>query len=78
MNPRIFGRGGGSSRIFSLTEIAFNMGLMLGPALCGSLSDAFGFYYMSCALAAVSAFMATISFMFFTHKTPPRKPAVNA
>lgn len=36
--------------MFSLTEISFNAGLMLGPLVCGSISDAFGFYYTACVL----------------------------
>ncbi|EME41746.1 hypothetical protein DOTSEDRAFT_135670 [Dothistroma septosporum NZE10] len=49
-DPNIFGPGGASSRIFSLTEMSFATGLMLGPLICGSLADAVGFYYTSCAL----------------------------
>lgn len=49
-DPNVFGPGGGSSRIFSLTEMSFAAGLMLGPVLCGSLADAFGFYYTALAL----------------------------
>lgn len=49
-DPDIFGPGGGASRMFSLTEISFNAGLMLGPLVCGSISDAFGFYYTACVL----------------------------
>lgn len=49
-DPNIFGPGGGSSRTFSLTGMSYNIGLMLGPLVCGSLSGAVGFYYTTCAL----------------------------
>lgn len=91
-DPNVFGPGGGSSRIFSLTELSFNVGLMLGPVVCGSISGAFGFYYTACtlgkwspleslqtytdtdAIAVASAFVATTSFLFFTHKSTVRQP----
>lgn len=44
--PSIFGPHGGSSRIFSITEVTFNMGTMLGPLLSGALVELFGFYTM--------------------------------
>ena len=49
-NSDIFGPGGGGSRMFSLTEMSFCTGLLLGPLVCGPLADAFGFYYTTCAL----------------------------
>lgn len=36
--------------MFSLTEVSFSTGLLVGPLLCGSLADAVGFYWTSCAL----------------------------
>jgi hypothetical protein len=36
--------------MFSLTEMSFCTGLLLGPLVCGPLADAFGFYYTACAL----------------------------
>lgn len=48
--PEIFGPGGGSSRIFSLTEVAVAIGFVVGPLGCGSLADTVGFYYTACAL----------------------------
>lgn len=46
----MFGPGGGSSRMFSLTEISFNVGLLVGPILCAAITDAFGYYYTACTL----------------------------
>jgi hypothetical protein len=55
-NPTIFGSHGGNSRIFGMTEVAFNAGMMLGPLVSGSLSEAFGYYPMNCVLGKVEAF----------------------
>ncbi|PLB44415.1 MFS general substrate transporter [Aspergillus steynii IBT 23096] len=44
-DPTVFGDYGASSRLFSLIEIFFNLGLALGPLLSGLLVEAFSFYY---------------------------------
>lgn len=36
--------------MFSLTEISFNVGLLIGPVLCAAITDAFGYYYTACTL----------------------------
>ncbi|KAF7590783.1 hypothetical protein BBP40_002399 [Aspergillus hancockii] len=64
-NPKIFGEYGGSSRVFSLVEVAFSLGCMLGPLISGSLSEAIGYYYMNITLAAICLCVATLSFSFF-------------
>ena len=46
-DPKIFGEFGGSSRVFSLTEVAFSLGSMLGPLISGTLSETAGYYYMN-------------------------------
>lgn len=46
-NPESFGPGGGFSRIFSMAEVASTLGLILGPILSGSLTEVFGYTYMS-------------------------------
>ncbi|KAF1972864.1 MFS general substrate transporter [Bimuria novae-zelandiae CBS 107.79] len=73
-NPMVFGPGGGSSRMFSLTEMSFAVGLLLGPLVCGALAESVGFYWTACALATASTFVACTSFIFFTHKAPIREP----
>lgn len=45
-DPTIFGRHGGTSRVFSLLEITFSTGAILGPLLAGTLSGVFGFPIM--------------------------------
>lgn len=49
-NPAIFGPYGGNSRLSSLTEVPFNVGMVLGPLLSGSFSELIGYYYMNCIL----------------------------
>ena len=46
-NPKIFGEHGGNSRISSMTEVAFSLGLIIGPILAGSLTELVGYYYMN-------------------------------
>ena len=36
--------------MFSLTEMSFAVGLLLGPLICGALAESVGFYWTSCAL----------------------------
>jgi hypothetical protein len=45
--PLIFGPNGAGSRVFSLAVTAFTLGIMLGPLVSGSLSEAIGYYYMN-------------------------------
>jgi MFS family permease len=46
----IFGSRGGRSRVFAMNEVAFNLGLMLGPLFAGPLSEMIGFDHMSMIL----------------------------
>ncbi|KAJ6137178.1 hypothetical protein N7471_003664 [Penicillium samsonianum] len=50
-NPKVFGQHGGSNRVFALQDIALSLGLMIGPLISGSLTQAVGYYWMSCTLA---------------------------
>uniref|UniRef100_A0A093VEX9 Putative MFS-type transporter C18.02 n=1 Tax=Talaromyces marneffei PM1 TaxID=1077442 RepID=A0A093VEX9_TALMA len=45
--PGIFGPNGGYSRAYSLTNFSWNVGLLTGPLLSGSLVQAVGYYYMN-------------------------------
>lgn len=49
-NPDNFGSHGSLSRVFSMLEVAFNTGLMIGPLLSGTAVQAMGFYYTNCVL----------------------------
>lgn len=49
-DPRRFGEHGGSNRAFGLQDTALSTGLTIGPLISGSLTDAAGYYWSSCAL----------------------------
>ncbi|KAL4793711.1 major facilitator superfamily domain-containing protein [Aspergillus venezuelensis] len=49
-NPQIFGPYGGNSRLSGLTEVPFNLGMMLGPLISGSFSELVGYYWSSVVL----------------------------
>lgn len=48
-DPGRFGYNGGSNRAFALQDIALSTGLMVGPLISGSLAEAAGYYWASCA-----------------------------
>lgn len=61
-DPDVFGPGGGSSKMFALTEISFNVGLIFGPVICGLLSEHIGFKYTAWVLGKHDVFrLRTIS-----------------
>lgn len=49
-NPGLFGPNGGYSRAYSLTNLSWNIGLLAGTLLSGSLVQAIGYYYMNFTL----------------------------
>lgn len=49
-NPGIFGSQGGYSRCYSLSNVSFTMGFLVGPLLSGALADAVGYYWMNSVL----------------------------
>jgi hypothetical protein len=49
-NPNIFGPYGGNSRLSSLSELPFNIGMIAGPLLSGSVSETLGYYWMNTVL----------------------------
>ncbi|KAB8229387.1 major facilitator superfamily domain-containing protein [Aspergillus alliaceus] len=64
-NPNIFGEFGGSNRIFSMTEVAFSLGSMLGPLISGTLSEAVGYFYMNIVLGSICLLVALSCFLYF-------------
>ncbi|KAL4963659.1 MFS transporter [Aspergillus stella-maris] len=65
-NPQIFGPYGGNSRLSGLTEVPFNLGMMLGPLISGSFSELVGYYWSSVVLACISFLVAVSSWMYLT------------
>ncbi|KAJ5899616.1 hypothetical protein N7495_004360 [Penicillium taxi] len=63
--PKIFGANGGRGRAFGLTEMSFNMGLIVGPILSGSLSQVIGFFYMNAILGLICIGNAVAVFSTF-------------
>ncbi|KAE8365913.1 MFS general substrate transporter [Aspergillus caelatus] len=76
-HPGIFGPNGGYSRAYSLSNISFTMGLLVGPLLSGSLTDAFGYYYMNSALACICVVLSLLTITFLRGKSIPRSSKSN-
>ncbi|RAL16781.1 MFS general substrate transporter [Aspergillus homomorphus CBS 101889] len=64
-DPLIFGPHGGSSRSFSMVEMAFGVGSMVGPLLAGSLSESYGYYYSTMVLAILCLVLSVASYKYF-------------
>ncbi|THC91396.1 hypothetical protein EYZ11_009145 [Aspergillus tanneri] len=70
-DPNVFGEHGANSRVF-LIDVSFNLGLMLGPLLSGSLTEVFGFYYSCGTWGVISLLLAFLTFLFFDSGFPAR------
>ncbi|OJJ33487.1 hypothetical protein ASPWEDRAFT_115097 [Aspergillus wentii DTO 134E9] len=70
--PGIFGPNGGYSRAYSLSNVSFTMGFLLGPLLSGSLVDAFGYYTMNSVLASVCVVLSLLALTFLHGKSSVR------
>lgn len=49
-DPRVFESNRSNLRVFSMTEVSFSFGMMIGPLLTGSLFETVGFFYMTVVL----------------------------
>ncbi|KAK6352247.1 hypothetical protein TWF730_009078 [Orbilia blumenaviensis] len=67
--PGIFGANGGYSRTYSLTNLSFSTGLLVGPLLSGTLADSIGYCRMNVVLAFISAVVAIFAFNFLGGKS---------
>ncbi|KAL4933243.1 MFS transporter [Aspergillus undulatus] len=76
-NPNIFGPYGGNSRLSGLTEVPFNIGMMLGPLVSGTISEIVGYYWTNTALAGISCFVALSSWVYLTAAPQPQPQKVN-
>ncbi|KAL4899592.1 hypothetical protein BDW74DRAFT_163218 [Aspergillus multicolor] len=65
-NPHLFGPYGGNSRLSGLSELPFNIGMMLGPLLSGTFSEFLGYYWSCVVLAGVSAAVALSAWVYLT------------
>ncbi|PYH46257.1 putative MFS transporter [Aspergillus saccharolyticus JOP 1030-1] len=71
-NPQIFGPHGGSSRSFSMVEMAFGTGSMLGPLVAGSLSETVGYYATTSFFAFLCLVLAGVTYKYYD--TKPARP----
>ncbi|KAJ5467233.1 hypothetical protein N7475_004985 [Penicillium sp. IBT 31633x] len=67
--PGIFGPRGGFARIFSMTEVATTLGLIIGPILSGSLTELVGYTYMSWTWSVLHVMLAILAFRFLEKKS---------
>jgi predicted MFS family arabinose efflux permease len=47
-DPDLFGPNGANSKVCALLEMAFNVGMLLGPLISGSLLETLGYFYLNC------------------------------
>jgi MFS family permease len=47
-DPNLFDPNGGNSKVCALLEMAFNVGMLLGPLISGSLLETLGYFYLNC------------------------------
>ncbi|CAG8424006.1 unnamed protein product [Penicillium salamii] len=69
-DPRVFEANRSNLRVFSMTEVSFSLGMMLGPLLTGSLFETIGFFYMTVALAFICFIQAILSWRWLDTKLP--------
>ncbi|KAI8347931.1 major facilitator superfamily domain-containing protein [Mortierella sp. GBAus27b] len=50
---RTTGTGDGSARVYAMFNMAFSIGVLVGPVVCGIVYENFGFMYLSIAMASV-------------------------
>lgn len=53
--PNRFGPNGANSKIAAMMELAFSVGMLIGPLVSGGLSETLGYYYMNCVMCKLSA-----------------------
>lgn len=61
--PGIFGPNGGYSRAYSMTNLSWNIGLLAGPLLSGTLVEAVGYYYMNLTFGRLD-FLSSLDLFF--------------
>ena len=47
-NPGVFGPHGANAKVIALLEMAFNVGMLLGPLVSGGLLETLGYFWMNC------------------------------
>ena len=62
--PNRFGPNGKMSSAYSLTNFTWNLGLLLGPIISGSLTRTVGYYYMNMVIGTIIPPNSTFPDMF--------------
>ncbi|KAJ5306192.1 hypothetical protein PENANT_c024G10199 [Penicillium antarcticum] len=69
-DPHMFEANRSNLRVFSMTEVGYSIGMMIGPLLSGSLVEGVGFFFMTVALAAICLVQAWASWRWLDAKSP--------
>ncbi|KAK4617877.1 MFS-type transporter [Fulvia fulva] len=72
VNPDFFGDKGPYAQLYSCSNIAFCLGLAIGPELAGELKQAIGYGNMNMVLAGLCAFTSFLSFIYIGGKPKSR------
>ncbi|KAM0691565.1 hypothetical protein Q7P36_007764 [Cladosporium allicinum] len=64
-NPGVFGPHGANAKVIALLEMAFNVGMLLGPLVSGGLLETLGYFWMNCFMSAVAVSIAVFSYVYF-------------
>ncbi|BCR90467.1 uncharacterized protein ACHE_60353S [Aspergillus chevalieri] len=70
-DPFIFGSQGGSSRVFSTSEVVYSLGMTIGPLISGLLYEKVGFCLMNIVFAIACVAMASLSFTWLDGRPEP-------
>ncbi|KAJ5801023.1 uncharacterized protein N7518_003091 [Penicillium psychrosexuale] len=73
-DAQLFEANRSNLRVFSMTEVGYSLGMMLGPLLTGSLFEGVGFFYMTVALAITCLIQAVISWLWLDTLASPEAP----
>ena len=60
-DPNIFGPRGGTSRVYSMLDIAYGVGMFLGPLICGGLAEAVGYLWMNLILGKFASLLFALT-----------------
>ncbi|KAJ5780516.1 Tetracycline resistance protein TetA/multidrug resistance protein MdtG [Penicillium paradoxum] len=76
-DPHVFEANRSNLRVFSMTEVAYGLGMMFGPLLTGSMFELVGFFWMTIALAIICLIQAVVSWLWLDPLPSPETPEVS-
>ncbi|KAJ5766924.1 uncharacterized protein N7511_004540 [Penicillium nucicola] len=77
-DPHMFEANRSNLRVFSMTEIGYSIGMMVGPLLSGSLVEGVGFFFMTVVFAAICLVQAWASWRWLDAKSPTQAAEASA